>query len=256
MGTWVDVYDWSRTYTGGRPPMSLDHVEHMANLGVQTLYIQASRFNAPGDGVLEPDLLHAYIARAHHRGMRVVAWYLPNFVDTNRDVSRLVAMGRLPVDSVAVDIEATDVGDVGERNRRLVHLSAMVRHFLPGRTLGAIVLPAVVLDVINRNYWPAFPYQQIKPYYDVWLPMSYWTNRTGVYRDAYRYTRENVDRLRAHVGGPVAVHPIGGLGQHSTPGDVSGYHRAAADTASVGGSFYDWRTTGARLWPGLQAFRR
>lgn len=257
MGTWVDVYDWSHTYTGGRPGMSPNDVDRMADRGVQTLYIQASRFNAPGDGPLEPDLLQAYIGRAHARGIRVVAWYLPNFVDLNRDVNRLVSIGRLPVDGLAVDIEATDVGDVNERNRRLIQLSSSVRGALPGRQLAAVVLPAVVTDVISPNYWPSFPYQQLGPYYDVWMPMSYWTNRSSAsgYRDSYRYTRENVDRLRSRLGG-VAVHPIGGIGDRTSPADIAGFRRAVIDTGSIGGSLYDWRTTGSGLWPEMQGLRR
>lgn len=257
MGTWVDVYDWSHTYTGGRPGMSPDDVDRMADRGVQTMYIQASRFNAPGDGPLEPGLLQAYIGRAHARGINVVAWYLPNFVDMNRDIARLVAIGRLPVDGVGVDIEATDVGDVNERNRRLIELSSSVRSALPGRQLAAIVLPPVVTDVLNPNYWPGFPYQRLAPYYDVWMPMSYWTNRTAAsgYRDAYRYTRENVDRLRSRLGG-AAVHPIGGIGNGTSSSDIRAFRQAVIDTGSIGGSLYDWRTTGSGLWPEMQGLRR
>ena len=40
--------------------------------------------------------------------------------------------------------------------------------------------------------------REIAPAYDAWMPMSYWTSRTPAsgYRDAYRYTAENIDRLR------------------------------------------------------------
>ena len=31
--------------------------------------------------------------------------------------------------------------------------------------------------------------------------------------------------------------------------------RAAAQRHAIGGSLYDWRTTGPGLWPSLQAFR-
>ena len=231
----------------------------MAARGVQILYIQASRFNAPGDGPLEPDRLRAFIDRAHARGIAVVAWYLPNFVDVDRDLRRLLAIARLPVESVAVDIEARDVADVSERNRRLVWLSSSLRNALPGRALGAIVLPPVATDVINPNLWPSFPWHQLRPHYDVWLPMSYWTNRAqgSAYRNAHRYTTENVNRLRANLGMPDArVHPIGGIGDRTTPGDVAEFRQAAAETSSLGGSLYDWRTTGGGLWPGLQGFRR
>jgi hypothetical protein len=150
------------------------------------------------------------------------------------------------------------VADVNDRNRRLVEFSRALREALPGRTIGAIVLPPVVLEVVNTGYWPNFPYKEIAPFYDAWMTMGYWTNRKADsgYRDAYRYTKENVDRLRADVGrADLPVHPAGGLGEKTTPADVDAYVRAAIDTHALGGSLYDWRTTAADLWPGLQALR-
>lgn len=257
MGTWVDVYDWTNSYTGGKPAVGPGDVDRMADLGVQTLYLQASKADSPTD-VVDAELLRPILERAEQRGIRVVAWYLPTLTDPARDLQRLVAVAGLPhVDGLAVDIESREVGDVGERNRRLVELSAALRRTLPGRTIGAIVLPPVVLEVVNPAYWPGFPYRELALHYDVWLTMGYWTNRkaSSGYRDAYRYTRENVDRLRANLGAVVPVHPIGGLGAGTTPEDVAAYRRAAADTGSLGGSLYDWRTTGGDAWPGMQGFR-
>jgi hypothetical protein len=258
MGTWVDVYDWSSTFTKGRPHVFPEAVDAMAARGVQTLYIQASKHDAPGD-VLEPELLRDWIDRARRQGIRVVAWYLPTLVDPGRDLARMKAIAALPVDSVAVDIESKDVGDLGERNRRLVDFSASLRRALPGRTIGGIVLPPVVLEAVNRLYWPSFPYRELAPHYDVWMTMGYWTNRISgsTYRDAHRYTTENVARLRANLGLPRAlVHPIGGIGDRTTEVDVSGYRTAVAETDSIGASLYDWRTTRTDLWEGLRTFRR
>ncbi len=258
MGTWVDVYDWSTTFARGGPRVLPDAVDRMAEQGVQTLYIQASKHDAPSD-VLESDLLREWIARARGQGIRVVAWYLPTLVDPARDLARMRAIGALPVDSVAVDIESKDVAQLEERNRRLVAFSADVRRALPGRSIGGIVLPPVVLEVVNPAYWPSFPYQQLVPYYDVWMTMGYWTNRASgsTYRDANRYTTENVNRLRANLGLPDAlVHPIGGIGDRTTAVDVAGYRRAVSDTDGIGGSLYDWRTTRPELWESLRAFRR
>ncbi|HUR19123.1 MAG TPA: hypothetical protein VMZ51_09360 [Acidimicrobiales bacterium] len=258
LGTWVDVYDWSNTYTNGRPTTSPDDLDRMAEAGVQTLYIQASKHDAPSD-VLEPELLQAYIDRAGARGVNVVVWYLPTLVDVGRDLRRLQAVAALPgIDGLAVDIEARNVGDVNERNRRLVELSSSLRQSLPGRTIAAIVLPPVVLEVVNPNFWPNFPYHEIARSYDLWMTMGYWTNRKADsgYRDAYRYTRENVERLRAGLGQPDApVHPIGGIGTSTNAGDVDGYIRAIADTRGIGGSLYDWHTTAAALWPALRGLR-
>ncbi|HVE46107.1 MAG TPA: hypothetical protein VNA57_05100 [Acidimicrobiales bacterium] len=258
LGTWVDVYDWSHTFTNGRPTTSPDDVDRMADAGVQTLYIQASKHDAPTD-VLEPELLQAYIDRAVSRNIYVVVWYLPTLVDVGRDLQRLRAVAALPgVSGIGVDIEARNVGDVNERNRRLIELSSALRQSLPGRTISAIVLPPVVLEVINPNFWPNFPYREIAPSYDMWMTMGYWTNRRADsgYRDAYRYTRENVDRLRANLGQPQApVHPIGGIANNTSGDDVEAFKRAVADTGGIGGSLYDWRTTAAGLWPALRGLR-
>ena len=78
--------------------------------------------------------------------------------------------------------------------------------------------------------------------------MSYWTNRTQAsgYRDAYRYTVDNIVRMRRNIGQPAAiVHTIGGIGDKTTTGDIDGMMRGAAEQAVIGGSLYDWRTTGS-----------
>jgi hypothetical protein len=258
LGAWADVYDWSSTYSNGNPAVGVADVDRMASLGVQTLYIQASRSDAPSD-VLEPERLQPIIDRAHQRGMRVVAWYLPTFENPAADVQRMLAIAHLRVESLAVDIESTKVGDPAERGRRLVQESAALRQALPGFPLGAIVLPPVATEVINPNYWPGFPYRSLLPLYDAWMVMDYFTNRTDAsgYRDAYRYTAENVDRLRADLGVPgLPVHSIGGIADKTTPADVDGFWRASAERGAPGGSLYDYRTTGPSLWPGMQRFRR
>jgi hypothetical protein len=258
LGTWADVYDWSRSYTNNQPAMGPADVDRMADRGVQTLYIQASKRDAPGD-LVDPDLLLPLLRRAKERGLRVVAWYLPTLTDMQRDLDRMIAIAKLDdVDSVAVDIESREVSDVNDRNNRLVQFSRALRAALPGRTIGAIVLPPVVLEAVNPGYWPGFPYKELASSYDVWMTMGYWTNRkeSSGYRDAYRYTKENVERLRADVGvADLAVHPIGGIGDKTTPGDVEAYRRAAIETRSIGGSLYDWRTTTAECWPGMAGFR-
>lgn len=258
LGTWVDVYDWSILYSKGNPTVGPGDVDRMVAAGVQTLYLQASKHDSPTD-VLEPDLLQAIIDAAHRRGLRVVVWYLPTLLDTGADLRRLKAVAGLRnTDGIAVDIEARNLPDVAERNRRLVDLSGALRRELPGRTIGGIVLPPVVMEVINRNFWPNFPYREIAQFYDVWMTMGYWTNRTTAsgYRDAFRYTKENVDRLRNNLGRPDApVHPIGGIGNRTTAADIDGYKRAVTAVHGIGGSIYDWQTTAAPLWGRLRPMR-
>ncbi len=257
LGTWIDAYDWSRTFGKDGPLVEVADIDRMADLGVQTLYVQTSRWNADAD-ILEPERLVPLITRARQRGMGVVAWYLPTFVDPEADFRRLLAAATLDVDAVAVDIESRDVADTDERNRRLVELSRDLRDALPDVALGAIVFPPVVMEVINTSFWPGFPWAELDPSYDVWVPMAYQSFRTGAsgYRDGYRYTADNIDRLRAHVGENAIVHTVGGIADVTTASDVEGMVAAAAERGAIGGSLYDWRTTGPELWDELRAFRR
>jgi hypothetical protein len=257
LGTWVDVYDWSLTYTKGQPTVGPDDVNRMAAAGVQTLYIQAARGDTP-DGILEADRLREIVDRAHTLHIAVVGWFLPYLTDPANDLRHLQALAGFGFEGVGVDIESTDVKDVNDRNQRLIDLSTAFRSSAPGVPLAAIVLPPVILEVVNPSYWPNFPWREIAPSYDVWMPMGYWTNRSqsSGYRDAHRYTSENVIRLRNNIGQPAApVHPIGGVADEGTPADDDGFLRAAVETKCIGGSVYDWQTTGPEEWPSLQGFR-
>jgi hypothetical protein len=257
LGTWADVYDWTAAFTNGNPRFGPADVDAMAAQGVQTLYIQAAHAGRP-DSVLEPQRLLPILARAHQRGLRVVAWYLPDLTNVGSDLAHLTAISRLAVDSVAVDIESKAVSDVATRNARLVDLSRALRAALPGRAIGAIVLPPVLTEVINPAYWPDFPWRAIAPFYDVWLPMAYWSFRSSSsgYRDGYRYTADSVIRLRNDLGRPGAlVHAIGGVADQVSAGDAVRFVAAARATSCLGASLYDWRTTAMALWPTLRTAR-
>ena len=158
--------------------------------------------------------------------------------------------------TIGVDIESRSVEDVADRNARVLQLSSSLRAALPGEVLSAIVLPPVLMEDVNPNYWPSYPWAGLAPYYDVWQPMAYWTGRLPEWRDPYRYTAVDVERIRDHIGNPNAiVHPIGGIADKTSPADVSEMLQAAIDTGCVGGSLYDYRTTTDDLWQPLQGFR-
>ena len=263
MGAWVDVFEWAPSYLSPSktavtlPPTAVDR---MAAEGVQVLYLQASRFNNPtGGDIVDPEVLAQWIQRAEANSIKVVAWYLPTLTDPDADLRRIKAIGRLPgIAGLGVDIESTAVKDPAVRSARMVELSKAVRAAFPDKPISGIVLPAVDTDVVNLSYWPGFPWKQIKGIYDVWQPMGYWTNRTtkSGYRDAERYTRENVERLRAHLGDPDAVvHPIGGIMNKATPADVTGYLKAVRETGCVGASLYNWSTQKPETYSLMRAAR-
>ena len=263
LGTWVDVYDYDPAFGGGSAvaQLSPSSVDAMAAAGIRTLYLQASVDSPRSTGVLAaPNLLGAFLTRAHSRGMQVVAWYVPTFTDVDGDLQRLRAMrdfsaGGQSFDGLAVDIEwTTDVPDTARRNAALVEMSRRLRAET-GTAIAAIVLPPVLLEVVNTQYWPQFPWRELAPYYDVWLPMSYWTDRTVAsgYRDPQRYTTENIARIRANLGQPKApVHVIGGIGGTSTADQYRRFVTAARQSGAVGISLYDFRITEPAVWPILR----
>ena len=265
LGTWVDVYDYGPKFQASPstlPSVTPASVDDMARLGVKTIYLQASQDDTRADGNLaDRRLVGQLLERAHRRGVKVVGWYLPHFADVQRDLDHVRAMYRFRAhgqrfDGIALDIEWTsDVKDPAARNRALIDLAARTRRLVTDVPLGAIVLEPVLIEDINTAYWPAFPWHALRRDFDVWLPMTYWTNRTQAsgWRDSARYTLENVRRVRTDLGQPTAmVHPIGGIADRSTAADYVGFVRAAQRAGAIGWSVYDYATTATTAWPRLR----
>ena len=263
-GTWVDVFDFSPPYTGGSPSVTPADLESMAAAGVRTVYLQAARLDDRSpDGLEDRWLLAEFVLEAEAIGLDIVAWYLPKFPGDGTDEDRLAQMSEFEVlgrrfAGIGVDIEWTRDNDDETRSARLIELSAATAAADPETPLGAIVLPPVLIEVVNTAYWPGFPWAEIEPYYDIWLPMSYWSFRTNSsgYKDGYTYNEESIRRLRANIGDPDAlVHAIGGIGgidgiddpenpeePLASIEDFEGFLRSLTDTGSIGGSIYDWAT--------------
>ena len=250
LGAWVDGLDYGVAYQprGVAPAVQPAVIDDLAAHHVKTLFLQAARADSrsPG-GLVDPGTTANLLLRAHQAGIRVVAWYLPRFRSVDEDLTNLVQLASFDAlghrfDGVAVDIEYTDdVPDVDERNARLIDLSQRLHAAEPDTPLGAIVLPPVQTEVVNQQLWPDFPWSQLTHLYDVWLPMSYWTFRDGMYADGYSYNEESTRRLRADVGDAHAVvHAIGGIGDKATADELNAFARSVAATGAVGGSIYDW----------------
>ena len=237
----------------------------MARLGIKTMYLQAAQDDRRSEGnLVDRSLVGDFLRRAHRRGVKVVAWYLPHFADIDRDMQRVQALARFRVDGqrfdgIALDIEWTsDVPDPAARNAALVELSGRARTVVGSTPLGAIVLEPVLLEDINRAYWPSFPWQRIRSDFDVWMPMTYWTNRTesSGWRDPQRYVTENARRVRRNLGDAnVRVHPIGGIADSASSRDYAEFSRAAQRTGAIGWSVYDFATTSSSAWPALRGRR-
>jgi hypothetical protein len=257
LGAWVDVYDWTKELGGPKPSVTVGEVDEMADAGVQTLYIQTAHTRSATRGVMEPKRLRGIIQRAHDHRMHVVAWYLPTFEDVDADLARLKASAALDVGGLAVDIESTAILDVAERNRRLLELGQRLRAAVgPDKAIGAITPSAVHLQVVNPEFWPAFPWPEVAGTYDVLLPMSYWSIRKGDLRDGEAYTGGNVDRIRASIGdADIPVIPVGGLAEDLTVEDLAGMVRAIEARDVPGGGLYDWATSTAEQWAVLAPLR-
>jgi hypothetical protein len=264
VGMWIDRYDWTTKWSGKAvPPVNVATMDTIANLGVQTIYIQAAHWAFPGtNDILEPEKLIPIIDRAHQLGMYVVVWYLPVWQDVNTDLRKTVAIANLDVDGVNIDIEDRDgVRNITERTKRLIAYSAAVRQLLPGRLVTNNIYATNYLDGAP-DFWPqangqpkanvkwwggAFPYADLAPYYDMWMIQDYWTDRAtdSGWKDGYRYSMDNMARLRGNIGrADVPIQLIGGVGTKAgmTLNEVSGFLQAARESGSTGVSFYDWVT--------------
>jgi hypothetical protein len=256
LGVWLDVYDWTNELTGGAPKVGLADIDRMADLGIQTIYIQTGHRRSASH-VIEADRLLGIIDRAHERGMAVVAWYLPMLEDVATDLHRLYAASQLPVDGLGVDIESLAVADPVERTRRLLDLSTALRQVLgPDPALIAITPSAVHLQVVNPGFWPGFPWPELAATYDAIVPMSYWSVRKTEWRSGERYTGENIDRIRASTGRPdIPIHVAGGIADAVSTADLEGMVRAIQARGILGASLYDWSTSQPGQWDLLRPLR-
>jgi hypothetical protein len=257
LGTWVDGYDYARELST-TPSVTPRTVMFMQQRGVKTIYLQAAK-DSPKvrDTLMSRDRLGPILKAAHDRGIRVVAWYLPTFRDPAKDFRLLDAMMQFKYqghhfDGIGLDLESSAV-PTATRNTRLLALSKKVRArtWLP---IAAITLPPVLIEEINKTWWNPFPWKAISPYYDVWIPMGYYTayDRWPKWRNAATSTTEDIRRIRARIGSRVPIHYAGGLAGKSTATDYQRFEAAARAAGARGWSAYDYATTPGWAWAYLR----
>ena len=265
LGAWVDSFDADPNYLRGYATVLPSDVIEMSENKVRTLFLQSSRSKDRSNKLIsDPWYLAEFLLSAHASNVDVVAWYLPKWdVSDGEDLKRMLALSNFEVlghkfDGLALDIEWNgDDLEHQERSARLVELSENLRRNLGDRVLGAIVMPPVVTDVINPNFWPEFPWADLENLYDVWLPMNYWSFRTEEHADPNYYNSENIKLLRKNLENrDIFVHPIGGVGLAdgtalpdpgeplATIDDLEGFVSSLTVSDAIGGSIYDWATTG------------
>jgi hypothetical protein len=249
LGAWISVYD-TRAW---RAPEAT--VATLDRHGVRTLYLETSN-DRRRTAVERPLVTARFLRAAHARGLRVVGWYLPSFVNTSHSIRRAVAAIRFEspdgerFDGFALDVEATNVRSVPARSRRAVLVAARVRRAAGARyPLGAITIAPVGA---SPTYWPRFPFRGLARSVDVFLPMAYFTARTKGAAGVAAYTAANVRVIRAAAGDQrFPIHPIGGSATRATPAEVRAFVAAAAGSATIGSSLWEYGQMRPRHWRAL-----
>jgi hypothetical protein len=245
LGTWVSIY--SRSTLDDPVGAALAMKAH----GVRTLYLETSNWRQRVD-IVRPQTMAAMIEAAHAARIKVVAWYLPSYKPVNTDLRRsLTAIGFTTpsgqrFDGFALDIESTEVGSIPLRNRLQGKLARSLRRGVgPDYPLGAIVPEAGAL------FWPGFPYAQTAHYFDVFLPMAYFTFRVRGAGAVRAYVQRNIAAIRQTTSRHEPIHPIGGLADKTSPAGVAAFVGAARAGRTTGASLYDFAGTSPPAWSRL-----
>lgn len=250
LGAWIDMFD---PWVWEKPEVA---VAQMHENGATTIYLETSNYKKK-NAIYKPRKVARFIAAAHAANMKVVAWYVPGFDNVRRDYRRTMAAINFETedgqtfDGFAMDIEATAVRDISQRNYKLDRLNRKVRAAIgDAAVLGAITPEAGAL------YWPNFPYRAVDRYYDVFLPMGYYTYRVSGKAAVRDFTARQVTTIRSATGNASQpVHAIGGIAGAGTAREAAGFVQGAMNNSVIGGSLYDFPITKPREWEKLQAFR-
>jgi hypothetical protein len=254
LGTWVDIYD---TGVWADPEGA---VAAIAARGVRTVYLETSNFRQPV-AIRRPALVARFLEAAHAQGMAVVAWYLPGFLNPSRDVQRSLAAITFTTpsgegfDGFGLDIESPAVSSPALRTRRLLRVATDLREAVGAEyRLGAIIPSPRGLE-LSPTAWPGFPYEELAERFDVFLPMIYFTYRTTTAPAARAYVTRSIGVLRRETSADVRIHVIGGVADRTRAGQTKAFTEAVCAAGVMGGSMYDFATTGPVEWSRLSSLR-
>jgi hypothetical protein len=250
VAAWVDIFD----NQGWADPEGT--AAAIAAQGARTVFLETCNYKCKG-ALFRPEIMSRWIDAAHANGMRIVAWYLPDFGNLHRDRKRSVAAIRFEsatgqtFDSFALDIEARVVNPVERRNRRIVELSRRIRKAAGARyPLGAITPPWFY------EWGGPFPYAGLDRWYDVFVPMIYFGARSSGTKAARHHLARNIEQIVAGTGDPrTRIHAIGGIADELNGKEVRAFASAARNRGAIGVSLYDHFTSGSDDYSALGAFR-
>ena len=250
LGTWFDVYD-GPAY---RNPAAT--AARLQARGVHTVYVETANDRSAAD-VVNANALGLFVDALRAQGIVVVGWYLPGFAQPVVDLRRTRALLAFrtptgaPFDGVALDIESLRLKSAGLRTTRLLTLS---------RTLSAEAgdTPVAAISYAPRGLerhpavWPRFPWEQLTPLVDAWIPMTYTGGGMRGYDATYGYVARSLRLLRAAVGPDIPIHAAGGVANRMTAEELKAFADAVTDDGTVTGwSLYDFPTTGSKAWAAL-----
>ena len=251
LGTWVDIYD-APAY---RSPAAT--AAQIAARGVRTAYVETANDRSTVD-VVNPKQLGVFVDELQKRGVRVVAWYLPGFVQPAVDVRRTRAMlsFRTPkgssFDGVSLDIESLRLKSAGLRTKRLLALSRILRAEAGETPIAAITYPSRGFER-HPTWWPGFPFEELTTLVDAWIPMTYTGGGFRGYDATYGYVARSLRLLRLAVGPDIPIHAAGGVANRMTSDELKAFVDAVTDEGTVTGwSLYDFQTTGPKAWEALK----
>ena len=250
VGAWVDIYD-DRLWANPEGT-----VAGMRTYRVRTLYLETCNSGCKKD-VHRPAAVSRWLHAAHGAGIRVVAWYLPEFDDMEKDLRRSLAAINFrsdeghSFDGFALDIESRVVTSVKQRNRRILELSRRIRSFAGARyPLGAITIPWFY------EWGGPFPYAGLHQIYDAFLPMIYFGGRGNGVENARVNTARNIQQIREATGDPSApIHAIGGIADDLNAREVGAFVKTSKRRRALGVSLYDFGTSTDEDWAKLALWR-
>ncbi|MDX6288174.1 MAG: hypothetical protein QOG53_3659 [Frankiales bacterium] len=253
LGAWVDLYDYGKP--ANTPVTTL--VAQAASQHVSTIWVETSRFNTAD--IAYPDALGALMDASASRGIRVIAWVLPEFRSVSADLAKAKAAAafRSPrghrFAALGIDIEVSSGAKPPERTAELNSLMRGVYGHV-GMSVVAITPPPVGFSR-NPSYWPGFPWHDLAAHAHAIATMGYWSFSHDAHPD--EYTASVLRETRSLVGNSsYPIHVIGGLAADTTPAGAAAFCRAARSGGAVGASLYDLTSTPSSLWAPLQACRK
>jgi hypothetical protein len=250
LATWVDVYD-AAVY---RAPDAT--AARIAARGVRTVFAETANDRSTVD-VVGSAALGRFVDALHDQGVTVVGWYLPGFVKPALDLRRTRAMlaFRTPAgssfDAVGLDIESLRLKSVGLRNRRLLALATRLDAEAGDVPVAAITYPGRAFER-HLSWWPGFPWSDLTPLFDAFVPMAYTGGGFKGYDATYGYVARSLRLLRAAVGPDIPVHAAGGVANRMSAEELKAFTDAVLDDGTVTGwSLYDFATTTPLAWKAL-----